>query len=87
LGDTYFTLKTDADVFQMPEKATAAIYIEENYQSYGFIGARVRPQLKKTPIAITQTMGSGSVVYLIDNPLFRSFWQQGKVLFANALFF
>lgn len=87
LGDTYFTLKTDADVFQMPEKATAAIYIEENYQSYGFIGARVKPQLKKTPIAITQTMGAGSVVYLIDNPLFRSFWQQGKVLFANALFF
>ena len=25
--------------------------------------------------------------YFVDNPLFRSFWEQGKVLFANALFF
>jgi len=87
LGDAYFTLKTDPDAFQMPEKAVAAIYLEENYQSYGFIGSRVKPQLKKTPIAMTQQMGAGTVVYLIDNPLFRSFWQPGKILFANALFF
>jgi len=61
--------------------------MEENYQSYGFIGSRLKPLLKKTPIAMTQQMGAGTVVYLIDNPLFRSFWQPGKILFANALFF
>jgi hypothetical protein len=32
-------------------------------------------------------MGSGSVVYLVDDVLFRSFWEQGKLFFTNALFF
>jgi hypothetical protein len=26
------------------------------------------------------------VVYLGDNPLFRAFWQSGKLLFSNAVF-
>jgi len=30
--------------------------------------------------------GRGQVVYLIDNPLFRGFWESGKLIFANALF-
>lgn len=88
LGDRYFTLKTDADAYQMPEKAIPAVFVPPgNYQSYGFIGYRVRPQLKNTPIAMTQHIGNGTIVYYIDNPLFRSFWEQGKVLFANGLFF
>jgi hypothetical protein len=33
-----------------------------------------------------QPMGRGSVVYLADDPLFRMFWQNGKLLFANAIF-
>ena len=71
----------------MPEKSDAPIYLEDNYQIYGFIGSRVKPQLKKTPIAIVQKMDDGEAIFFVDNPLFRSFWQQGKALFANALFF
>jgi murein tripeptide amidase MpaA len=87
LGPYYFSLKTIPDAFEMPEKGSTAIYLEEDYQSYGFIGSRVKPRLKKTPLATMQKMGEGEAVFLIDNPLFRSFWQQGKVLFSNALFF
>lgn len=87
LPDHYFSLKTGADAYQMPEKATAVIYLEDNYQSYGFIGSRVKPRLKKTPVVAVQKMGSGQVVYFVDNPLFRSFWEEGKVLFANAVFY
>jgi len=83
----YHSLKTLSEAFQMPEKADIPIYLEENYLSYGFIGSRVRPLLKKTPIAIIQKMNAGEAVFFIDNPLFRSFWQEGKILFANALFF
>ena len=83
----YHSLKTLSDAFQMPEKAEAPIYLEENYQTYGFIGSRVKPQLKKTPIVLVQKMEEGEAVFFIDNPLFRGFWQQGKALFANALFF
>ena len=87
LSDHYFSLKTTADAYQLPDKAAAVIYLEDNYQSYGFIGSRVKPRLKKTPIVAVQKMGSGKVVYFVDNPLFRSFWEEGKVLFANALFY
>jgi hypothetical protein len=31
--------------------------------------------------------GAGAVIYLVDNPLFRSFWENGKFAFCNAVFF
>jgi hypothetical protein len=31
-------------------------------------------------------MGSGSVVYLVDNPLFRGVWENGKLMVVNAIF-
>ena len=87
LPNYYHSLKTLSDIYQMPEKDDAPIYLEDNYQTYGFIGSRVRPQLKKTPIVMVQKLDEGEAVFFIDNPIFRSFWQQGKLLFANALFF
>ena len=87
LSDHYFSLKTGADAYQMPEKASVPIYLEDSFQSYGFIGSRAKPRLKKTPVVVVQRMGEGQVVFFVDNPLFRSFWEQGKMLFANAIFF
>ncbi len=83
----YHSLKTLSDAYEMPENADTPIYLEENFNSYGFIGSRVRPQLKQTPIVVVQRLGNGEAVLMVDNPLFRSFWQQGKMLFANMLFF
>jgi len=34
----------------------------------------------------TEAVGSGSVVYFVDNPLYRSFWENGKLWLVNALF-
>ena len=34
----------------------------------------------------TQELGRGQIIYLADNPLFRGFWQNGKLLFGNAVF-
>jgi hypothetical protein len=33
-----------------------------------------------------QEKGRGSVVYFVDDPLFRNFWENGKMLFCNAVF-
>ncbi len=87
LGDQYFSLKINSDAYEMSDKLATAVYLDNDYQSYGFIGSRVKPRLKNTPIAAIQRMGQGQIVYFVDNPLFRSFWQEGKVLFSNALFF
>jgi hypothetical protein len=33
-----------------------------------------------------EPMGKGSIVYMVDNPLFRAFWENGKLFVANAVF-
>ena len=43
-------------------------------------------QIDRTLVFGTQNMGRGQVIYLVDNPLFRGFWENGKLFFANALF-
>ena len=51
------------------------------------IGYEVKEKQSEALIAGTHALGSGKVIYLIDNPLFRSFWERGKLLFSNAIYF
>jgi len=37
-------------------------------------------------VIAVQGMGRGSIVYFADNPIFRSFWDNGKLLLTNAVF-
>jgi hypothetical protein len=52
----------------------------------GFAGANMRSKLSNSLVFGVEDKGSGKVVYLVDNPLFRSFWENGKMLFSNAVF-
>ena len=52
----------------------------------GFIGNKAYNAIQETLIFGVENMGRGEVIYMIDNPLYRGFWQNGKLLFANALF-
>ena len=36
--------------------------------------------------SVYNPLAGALVVYLVDDPLFRSFWQNGKLLFSNAVF-
>lgn len=87
LGKTYFSLKTSATAYDLLKNGQNVAWLDDAYFSTGFIGARLRPRLKNTPIAVAQRLGSGQAVFFVDNPMFRSFWYQGEILFANALFF
>ena len=88
IGPVYHSLKTTADVYEMPTgTSTQGVWLPNQFKSYGFIGSKLRPRIADSPIAFMQTMGLGQVVYYVDNPLFRSMWQEGKMLFANGLFF
>ncbi len=87
MPDYYFSLKTTPGAYELSEKAATVVWLGDTWASSGFIGSRVRPRLNNTPIVAVQRFGEGQLVYFIDNPLFRCFWEQGKVLFANALFF
>jgi Zinc carboxypeptidase len=52
----------------------------------GFAGKKAKEKLTNALLFGTQNMGQGSVVYFINNTLFRGFWENGKLLFANAVF-
>lgn len=52
----------------------------------GHVGHEARADLENTLSFGIQGMGSGSVVYLPDDPLYRGFWYSGRQLFANAVF-
>ncbi len=53
----------------------------------GFVGAKLKPELKDVPVFAVQEKGRGKVIYLTESPIFRGFWYTGKALFANAVFF
>lgn len=86
LKDYYFSLKTNDLRYDLLKDAWNVGYLEENYLSQGFIGANLKQKLKNTVVFSVQNKGRGQVVYLVDNPLFRSFWEEGKLLFSNAVF-
>jgi hypothetical protein len=58
---------------------------DEAYRS-GFVGEKAKPRLRNTLIFGVQELGKGKVIYMADHPLFRGFWENGKLLFGNALF-
>lgn len=85
LPDYYFTLKTSNSAYQPLKNAHNVGYIDDKFKSLGFVGYRLKPQLKGTSVFSVQSMRRGSVVYMVDNPLYRAFWYQGKFLFSNAV--
>ena len=32
-------------------------------------------------------MGAGKLVFMADDPIFRNFWEGGKLVLSNAIFF
>jgi hypothetical protein len=43
--------------------------------------------VKNSAAVVVQTLGSGKLVHIADNPNFRAFWLGGTKLYMNALFF
>ena len=84
----YYTLKQDANLFQYFENNTGwnVGYITENAKVSGFVGNSLSKKLKNGLIFGVQEVGEGKVIFLTDNILFRNFWENGKLIMANALF-
>jgi hypothetical protein len=85
-GDTYFTLKLGSDGFEYLKEGTVAYLEKDNNPVAGFAGSEAKKKILETMVFGVEDFGRGQVVYMIDNPLFRGFWENGKLFFANALF-
>jgi hypothetical protein len=53
----------------------------------GFVGAELRNKLKDGLLFGVASHGAGAITYFVDDILFRSFWENGKLMLVNAIFF
>lgn len=86
LGSSYYSLKAFSSKFPKLNKGWNVGTVSESMKKSGFIGSEFKKDLPGTLTFGVQDKGSGKVIYLIDDPLFRGFWYNGKLLFSNALF-
>ena len=87
LGQTYYALK---------HRDTAYPYLRANGWNVGvyprgqplsgFAGQAAQRRIDRSLAIGVESIGRGEVVYLVDSPCFRAFWQGGKLLLANAIF-
>ena len=83
----YFTLKLSSKSYEFLDKGYNVGYLKENKVYSGFAGHKTLANLKNSFLFGEERQGKGSVIYLLDNVVFRSFWENGKLFFVNALFF
>jgi hypothetical protein len=87
LQQDYFTLKQTDDIYDFlgDDGWNVGTVKKDGYVS-GFVGQKSKDKIKDGLLIGVQSIGRGSVVYLVDDPMFRSFWENGKLLFSNAVF-
>ncbi len=76
-GNRYAYLKDGVNVSVIKSKKD---------QISGFAGANALKNIDKSLVFGVESKGKGEVVYLADDPLFRSFWENGKLVLCNAVF-
>lgn len=87
LGDTYYTLKTNELHYAYLEDGWNVGIIKGKAKPLiGFAGHKANKKLDNQLIFGVEDKGQGHVIYLADNPMFRCFWEDGKMLFSNAVF-
>tara|TARA_B100001057_G_scaffold464956_1_gene520633 strand:- start:11947 stop:14343 length:2397 start_codon:yes stop_codon:yes gene_type:complete len=83
----YYSLRQSASNFSLKNGKTILSLPENAEQVSGFVGFKAKENQDKAMILGVENFGKGELIYFCDNPLFRGFWENGKLLVANALYF
>ncbi len=85
-NNTYYSLKLGSDLYEFMKDGWNVGIIKKENQAAGFVGSTTREKIKDGTVIGVQPMGNGSIVFFADDPIFRSFWENGKMLMGNAVF-
>ena len=85
-SNDYFTLKLGTNTYDFLKSGNNVVTLDDNSVISGFAGSKTLEKQQNSLIFGTEEIGNGAIIYLVDNPLFRGFWDNGKLFFANALF-
>jgi hypothetical protein len=87
MDNPYFTLRTNEIHYSFLEKGwNVGVLKGKQKPLIGFAGYKINPKLENSLVFGVEDKGRGQVVYMTDNALFRGFWENGKMIFSNALF-
>ncbi|HVS97189.1 MAG TPA: M14 family metallopeptidase, partial [Puia sp.] len=79
--DHYYTLKQDDNVYEFLKEGgwNVGVVRKDGYVS-GFTGNKAREKIRDGVLFGVEEQGRGAIVFMADDPLFRSFWENGKLL-------
>ena len=84
----YYSLKTSSLTFEKLNEGFNVGSISEIENSIiGFVGNKIKRKFNNSMVFGHETYGDGNVIYFVDNIMFRSFWENGKLFLANSIFF
>ncbi|MFK7933018.1 MAG: M14 family metallopeptidase [Saprospiraceae bacterium] len=86
MPDYYFSLKTGTLRYDLLSDSWNIGYVDKKANILGFAGSNAKRDMQNSMVFAVTERGRGNTIYMVDNPLFRGFWEQGKLLFSNALF-
>lgn len=82
----FYALKRDDTLLEFVQDGwNVGVLKKDNYVS-GFVGVSTKTQLNDGLLLGAKQIGSGNLIMIATDPIFRSFWEAGKLLFANAIF-
>ena len=85
--DFYYTLKQNSRVYEFLKDGWNIATIKKQSQIAGFVGSKVKQSLNDGVLIGEIPVNKGSIVFFADDPLFRSFWENGKAVFCNAVYY
>jgi hypothetical protein len=84
--NNYYSLKMNSSVYEFLKDGWNVGTIKKSGLVSGYVGSNIKENIKDGTVIAVQEFGRGSIVYFADNLLFRSFWENGKLMFTNAVF-
>jgi len=85
-ANNFYTLKQDGKIYEFLKDGWNVGVLKQAAYTSGFVGSKLKTSLKNGLVIGTENYGRGNIVFFADDVLFRQFWQNGKLLFANAVF-
>jgi hypothetical protein len=84
----YYSLKMNSSSYKLLDSGFNVGYFSKNATNIsGYAGEKALEKVPNSLLFGIERKGRGQLIYMVDNPLFRSFWENGKLFFVNAIFF
>lgn len=86
-GGKFYTLKNNSSKYAYMDSGVNAgkILSNDSYRT-GYIGFKIKDSMGGSLAIGSERKGRGEIIYFVDNPIFRGFWESGKLVLSNAIF-